>query len=350
MQRQGQRKRQRPWKRQRVLEEAQRWPCKGWLAGKQRHENARSKCSNKCPDQQWKKIQRSLNSKRSWQASCWTRNVDDGANPDSLALPAEPCVHAPSPREPAPLTGALCRSSTVHTLVKESPAPRRRSPVSMLPVPTLCAWWCRGRTRGKQQCKHSHPMGTLPDPISGPRDSGMAQASSSSGSAPAQVLDDAAHRGQASQRAQHEHGPHLNNTPDFLSELDPPEDFRLRLSFNDHRFKAEIMTKQYVSSEGKKSCSKSFANDRSEWKASTGSSASLGMDRVGEGQTRKGNCRLIVSLVLSLRLSWNALPRLSMQCLRLQSMPSSLFSFFGDKHITGENMSAGCRLLSMSCM
>ena len=89
----------------------------------------------------------------------------------------------------------------------------------------------------------------------------MAQASSSSGSAPAQVLDDAAHRGQASQRAQRE-----NNTPDFLSELDPPEDFRLRLSFNDHRFKAEIMTKQYVSSEGKKSCSKSFANDRSEWK------------------------------------------------------------------------------------
>ena len=108
--------------------------------------------------------------------------------------------------------------------------------------------------------------GTLPDPISGPRDSGMAQASSSNGSAPAQVLDDAAHRGQASQRAQREHGPHLNNTPDFLSELDPPEDFRLRLSFNDHRFKAEIMTKQYVSSEGKKSCSKGFANDRSEWK------------------------------------------------------------------------------------
>ena len=242
------------------LEEAQRWPCKGWLAGKQRHENARSKCSNKCPDQQWKKIQRSLNSKsRSWQASCWTRTwtmeqtlihwhcqqslVSMLPVQESPPPSLEPCADPPSPHtgegEPRPPAEEPCvDASRPHSVLGGAGVAHEETTVQAQPS-----------------------NGTLPDPISGPRDSGMAQASSSSGSAPAQVLDDAAHRGQASQRAQRE-----NNTPDFLSELDPPEDFRLRLSFNDHRFKAEIMTKQYVSSGGKKSCSKSFANDRSEWK------------------------------------------------------------------------------------
>ena len=191
-------------------------------------------------------------------------NVDDGANPDSLALPAEPCVHAPSPREPAPSLEPCADPPSPHTGEGE-PRPPAEEPCVDASRPHSVLGGA-GVAHEETTVQAQPPNGTLPDPISGPRDSGMAQASSSSGSAPAQVLDDAAHRGQASQRAQREHGPHLNNTPDFLSELDPPEDFRLRLSFNDHRFKAEIMTKQYVSSEGKKSCSKSFANDRSEWK------------------------------------------------------------------------------------
>ena len=108
---------------------------------------------------------------------------------------------------------------------------------------------------------------TLPDPMSGPRETGMAQPSSSSGSAPVQGPNPASsHHGEASQRGPREHGPHLNSTPDFLSELDPPEDFKLRLSFNDHRFKAEIMTKEYLSRDGKKSCSHTFARVRSDWK------------------------------------------------------------------------------------
>ena len=108
---------------------------------------------------------------------------------------------------------------------------------------------------------------TLPDPMSGPRETGMAQPSSSSGSAPVQGPNPASsHHGEASERGPREHGPHLNSTPDFLSELDPPEDFKLRLSFNDHRFKAEIMTKEYLSRDGKKSCSHTFARVRSDWK------------------------------------------------------------------------------------
>ena len=108
------------------------------------------------------------------------------------------------------------------------------------------------------QAQPSHE--TLPDPMSGPRETGMAQPSSSSGSAPVQGPDPvSSHNGQASQRGPREHGPHVNSTPEFLSELDPPEDFKLRLSFNDHRFKAEIMTKNYSSRDGKKSCSSSFA-------------------------------------------------------------------------------------------
>ena len=186
-------------------------------------------------------------------------NVDDGANPDSLALPAEPCVHAPSPREPAPSLEPCADPPSPHTGEGEPRPPAEEPCVDASRPHSVLGGAGVAHEETTVQAQPSN--GTLPDPISGPRDSGMAQASSSSGSAPAQVLDDAAHRGQASQRAQRE-----NNTPDFLSELDPPEDFRLRLSFNDHRFKAEIMTKQYVSSEGKKSCSKSFANDRSEWK------------------------------------------------------------------------------------
>ena len=179
----------------------------------------------------------------------------------------------------------------------------------------------------------------MPDPISGPRETGMAQASSSSGSAPAQALDPASHHGQASQGGPREHGPHLNNTPEFLSELEPPEDFGLRLSFNDHRFKAEIMTKEYLSRERKKSCSKSFVNDRSEWKQALAQVHRWAWTEWEQAKP-EGNCRLIVGLVLSLRLFWNALPRLSTQCLRLQSAPRScLFQLCVMTHHRGEHVS-----------
>ena len=85
-------------------------------------------------------------------------NVDDGANPDSLALPAESLVSMLPVQESPPPHWSLVPILPVHTLVKESPAPRRRSPVSMLPVHTLCLVVPGSHTR-KQQCKHSHPMG-----------------------------------------------------------------------------------------------------------------------------------------------------------------------------------------------
>ena len=80
-------------------------------------------------------------------------NVDDGANPDSLALPAEPCVHAPSPREPAPSLEPCADPPSPHTGEGEP-----RPPAEMLPVHTLCLVVPGSHTR-KQQCKHSHPMG-----------------------------------------------------------------------------------------------------------------------------------------------------------------------------------------------
>ena len=130
------------------LEEAQRWPCKGWLAGKQRHENARSKCSNKCPDQQWKKIQRSLNSKRSWQASCWTRTWTMAQTLIHWHCQQSLVSMLPVQESPPP-HWSLVPILPVHTLV---------NPVSMLPVHTLCLVVPGSHTR-KQQCKHSHPMG-----------------------------------------------------------------------------------------------------------------------------------------------------------------------------------------------
>ena len=67
-------------------------------------------------------------------------NVDDGANPDSLALPAEPCVHAPSPREPAPSLEPCADPPSPHTGEGEPRPPAEE--------PCVDAWWCRGRTRG----------------------------------------------------------------------------------------------------------------------------------------------------------------------------------------------------------
>ena len=164
---------------------------------------------------------------------------------------------------------------------------------------------------------------TLPDPMSGPRETGMAQPSSSSGSAPVQGPNPASsHHGQASQLGPREHGPHLNSTPDFLSELDPPEDFKLRLSFNDRRFKAEIMTKEYLSRDGKNLAAAPLpVSDQSGSKHWPTCIAGHGQS--GKRPNPKGNSRPIVSLVLSLRLFWNALHPLSTPCLRLQSTPSS---------------------------
>ena len=108
--------------------------------------NARSKCSNKCPDQQWKKIQRSLNSKRSWQASCWTRTWTMEQTLIHWHCQQSLVSMLPVQESPPP-HWSLVPILPVHTLVKESPAPRRRSPVSMLPVHTLCLV-VPGRTRG----------------------------------------------------------------------------------------------------------------------------------------------------------------------------------------------------------
>ena len=62
-------------------------------------------------------------------------------------------------------------------------------------------------------------------------------------------------------------GPNIHATPGILAELAPPTCYKLRLSFNDHRFKAEVTSEAEQRRIAAKSFSRSFAaNKATLWK------------------------------------------------------------------------------------
>ena len=61
-------------------------------------------------------------------------------------------------------------------------------------------------------------------------------------------------------------GPHVHATPVILAKLNPPTGYKLRLSFNDHRFKVDIVAELEQQRCGRKSYSRSFAAMKGSWK------------------------------------------------------------------------------------
>ena len=62
-------------------------------------------------------------------------------------------------------------------------------------------------------------------------------------------------------------GPNMHTTPGVLAELAPPTCYKLRLSYNDHRFKAEVLSEAEQRRIGAKSFSRSFAaNNNALWR------------------------------------------------------------------------------------
>ena len=61
-------------------------------------------------------------------------------------------------------------------------------------------------------------------------------------------------------------GPNMHATPGILAELSPPTSYKMRLSFNDHRFKVEVMSEAEQRRIGAKSFSRSFASAKALWK------------------------------------------------------------------------------------
>ena len=61
-------------------------------------------------------------------------------------------------------------------------------------------------------------------------------------------------------------GPNMHATPGILAELSPPTSYKMRLSFNDHRFKVEVMAEAEQRRIGAKSFSRSFASAKALWK------------------------------------------------------------------------------------
>ena len=163
-------------------------PCKGSLGGKQSYESARRKCWRKFQDQQWNRIHWWLNSSWNWKSQLLDIHVDEAGEADP-APSAEPSVDAaPSQHAVLEQSASLPPAGVVEEL-SEACAPESEQHGAARPLFARADGDAEEPSAVAQRATavQAQPsIETLPDPMSGPRETGMAQPSSSSGSAPVQ--------------------------------------------------------------------------------------------------------------------------------------------------------------------